>query len=95
MSIFGKASHIPSQRKRLVGLLQDAIDVSSRQGDNNKAKKSEGSVSSGSSASSPNQRKLDLVDHYDNLAGEALARDDMKKWEEYSKKAQETDDSVR
>jgi len=94
MGIFGKPSHIPSQRKGLVGFLQDAIHVSSLQ-TGGKEKKSDSSGESGHSISPGNQRKLDLVEHYDNLAGEALARGDKKKWEEHSKRAQETDDSIR
>ena len=94
MAIFGKTSHIPSQRKGLVGFLQDAIHVSSLQKEN-KEQRSDASAELGHSVSPGNQRKLDLVDHYDNLAGDALARGDKKKWEEYSKRAQEIDDSIK
>jgi len=93
MGIFGKPSHIPSQRKGLVGFLQDAIHISSLQSKDKTKKPNEpGEAAPGVSPS--NQRKLDLVDHYDNLAGESLARGDKKMWEQYSKKAQKVDDSI-
>ena len=93
MGLFGKASHIPSQRSGVVGFIQDAIHVSSLQGSGGSTRSSGGTASS-SGVSATNQRKLDLVDHYDNLAGDALARGDKAAWERYSARAQEVDDSV-
>ncbi len=93
MAIFGKPSHIPSQRTGLVGFLQDVVHISSLQGKDKATKPNEPSETP-HGVSPSNQRKLDLVDHYDNLAGEALARGDKKMWEHYSRKAQEADDSV-
>lgn len=92
--LLGNPSHIASQRKGIIGLAQDAIDVSSRQG-SGQTKKSNESSSPTPTVSAANQRKLDRVDALDRKAGEALARGDKKEWERLSKMAQEEDDSIR
>jgi len=93
-NLLGKPSHIASQRKGLIGLAQDAIDVSSRQGTSQASKSSE-STSSAPTVSASNQRKLDRVDDLDRKAGEALARGDKKEWERLSQMAQDEDDLIR
>ena len=92
--LLGKPSHVPSQRKGVVGLIQDAIQLSAPQGQR------ENRTSGGSSADScgvsrKNQRKLDEADRLDSLAGDALARGDKKAWESCSRRAQEVDDSIQ
>jgi hypothetical protein len=106
MGLFGKPSHIPSQRKGLVGFLQDVIQVSSLQKDKKDDKTEHSSSSQSPGVSFVNQRKLDRAEYYDRLANEAMdkslkaktpeEREKYKKQSEsLSQEAQDIDDSIR
>lgn len=108
MGIFGKPYHIPSQRKGLVGFLQDVLQITSLKNEdrNSKPESSSSTSDQSSCVSSVNQRKLDRVDYFDKLASQAWDKAMKTKTpEEYDKykniayqheqEAQDIDDSIK